>query len=353
MDEENNTIDLKKTYGDLYSALVEAQANEDWGRVSVINQAIKAEDQALAGSDAWREASQRGDPNYGDETAEGIMKFAAGLPLETAGLVKSALIERSPATFFQETFGKGEKGQVTISFDDLLNDEDLLVYLNNMEKTFQDKERIELNDFAKDLAAKYDVESIKDALVLLDEDELIKYQQLLAKAEDPGTLENPGSYIKNYDDRTITFDSSMFPKVAWEPDVKIIDKEKGEVGFPYLGKYGYNDEGEFVKKFSSAFKPFDESEEGLGQYSEYIPEFMKSYQNYAMPEYSPDPDLFKNPGWQIGAAFTGAKGALPIIKAIGKGGKNIYKGLGRYLNQSKPVPITKQEPHFSELPWSR
>ncbi len=36
-----------------------------------------------------------------------------------------------------------------------------------------------------------------------------------------------------------------------------------------------------------------------------------------------------------------------------KGGKKLYEGLGRYLNQSKPVPVTKQEPHFSELPWSR
>ena len=55
----------------------------------------------------------------------------------------------------------------------------------------------------------------------------------------------------------------------------------------------------------------------------------------------------------MGAAFTGARGIAPIVKAIGKGGKNIYKGLGNYLNQPKPVPITKQEPRFSELPWSR
>jgi len=288
-----------------------------------------------------------------DEKTQGLARFITGLPLETAGLVKSALIERGPATFLQETFGKGEEGQVTISFDDLLKNEDLLVYLNNMEKTVQDNERIELNDFAKDLAAKYDVESIKDALVLLDEDELIKYEQLLTKAKDPGTLENPSSYIKNYDDRTITFDSSRFPKVPFEPDVKIIDKEKGEVGFPYLGKYGYNDEGEFVKKFSSAFRPFDESEEGLGQYSEYIPEFLKSWQDYSMPEYSPDPELFKDPGWQMGAVLATGRGVAPIAKAIGKGGKNIFKGIGKYFDKSKPVPITKQEPHFSELPWSR
>ena len=73
-----------------------------------------------------------------DEKTQGLARFITGLPLEAAGLVKSALIERGPATFFQETFGTGEEGQVTISFDDLLKDEDLLVYLNNMEKTFQE-----------------------------------------------------------------------------------------------------------------------------------------------------------------------------------------------------------------------
>jgi hypothetical protein len=50
------------------------------------------------------------------------------------------------------------------------------------------------------------------------------------------------------------------------------------------------------------------------------------------------------------------KGAKPIIKNVFKGGfkggKKIYKGIGRYLNKSKPVPITRQEPHLSDLPWS-
>ena len=268
-----------------------------------------------------------------DEKTQGLARFITGLPVETAGLVKSALIERGPATFFQETFGTGEEGQVTISFDDLLKDEDLLVYLNNMEKTFQENEQDEFRDFEKELISKYDVDNAKDAILLdlLDEDELIKYNQLFTKAKDLGTLENPGSYLKNYDDRTITFDSDLFPKVAFEPDAKIIDKEKGEVGFPYLGKYGYNDEGEFFKKFSSAFRPFDESEEGLVQYSEYIPQFMKSWQDYSMPEYSPDPELFKDPGWQMGAAFTGIKGAAPIIRGIGKRAKPIFQGIGNYL----------------------
>tara|TARA_R100001244_G_C5157818_1_gene130601 strand:+ start:27 stop:1178 length:1152 start_codon:yes stop_codon:yes gene_type:complete len=270
-----------------------------------------------------------------DEKTQGLARFITGLPLETAGIVKSALIERGPATFLQETFGKGEEGQVTVSFDDVANDEDLLTYLNHMEHTVQNNEVNELNDFAKDLEKKYDLMPIKDNLVILDDNELIKYEKLLTKAQDPGSFENPSSYKKDYDKRTITFDSSMFPKVPFEPDVKIIDKEKGEVGFPYLGKYGFNDEGEFVKKFSSAFKPFDESEEGLGQYSEYIPEFLKSWQNYSMPEYSPDPALFRDPGWQMGALVAGGRGIAPIAKGIAKGGKNIFKGIGNYLEKRK------------------
>jgi len=267
-----------------------------------------------------------------DEKTQGLARFITGLPLETAGLVKSVL-ERGPATFVQETFGKGKEGQVTVPFDIFRNDENLLGYLNQMELTAQNNERAELNDFARDLEAKYDVESIKDVLVILDENELIKYEELLTKAQDPGTLENPSSYIRDFDNDTITFDSSMFPEVAFEPDVKIT--KKGDISFPYLGLYGYNDEGEFIKKHGSAFKPFDESEEGLGQYSEYIPEFLKSWQDYSMPEYSPDPELFKDTGWQMGATFTGAKGAIPIGKAIAKGGKNIFKGLGNYLEKRK------------------
>ena len=59
MDEENNTIDLEKAY-------LEALDNNDNARLSVISKLMQAEDQELAGSDAWREASQRGNPNYGD-----------------------------------------------------------------------------------------------------------------------------------------------------------------------------------------------------------------------------------------------------------------------------------------------
>ena len=102
--------------------------------------------------------------------------------------------------------------------------------------------------------------------------------------------------------------------------------------------------GEFIKKHSSAFKPFDESEEGLGQYSEYIPEFMKSYQNYAMPEYSPEPELFFDPSYQAAGIVTLIKGAYPIGKSIVK---RITKG-------QAPKNTIKQEPFFEiNTPWSQ
>ena len=74
---------LGETYSDLYSALAEAQANEDWSRVSAINQAIKAEDQGLGGSEAWN-------------LAAADREFPAGTPGEgrSAGAVSAPCYRR-------------------------------------------------------------------------------------------------------------------------------------------------------------------------------------------------------------------------------------------------------------------
>jgi hypothetical protein len=392
MDEENNTTDgltllpldltkqterekkLGETYSDLYSALAEAQANEDWGRVSAINQAIKAEDQGLGGSTAWNLAAADQELPAGTpgETlddypnVEGATRIITGLPYEFPGLAKS-LIERGPYTFFEETFGgaiSGEtpKGELTLSFEELENVPGLYQYLQQMDVAAHNKERDEYNTFAKDLEDKYDVDNIQDALVLLDEDELIKYQDLLTIAQEEPDPTNPISYKLNMDDRTITLDSDLFPEVAFEPDMKFT--KRGDLSAPYFGLLGYNDEGEFVKKHSSAFRPFDKSEEGIGALYDYIPDKIKDayeaagsplhgWQDFSSPELSPDPDLYKNRGAQLAMIPLMYKGAKPIIKNVFKGGKKLYEGLGRYLNQSKPVPITKQEPHLSDLPWSK
>ena len=284
------------------------------------------------------------------QKTQGLARFITGLPLETAGLAKSALIERGPYTFFEETFGEGKDGELTLSLDEIKNVPGSYQYLQHANIAEHNNLKNEYNTFAKDLEKKYDIDNIRDNLGLLDEDELIKHDQLFTDAKKQHDPFNPIAYKYDTNNKTITLDSNLFPEVAWEPDMKFT--EKGDLSLPYFGLLGYDDEGEFVKKFSSAFKPFDESEEGLGQYSEYIPDFLKSWQDYSMPEYSPDPELFKSPGWQMGAAATGIKGVVPIIRGIGKRAKPMFQGIGRYLNQSKPVPITKQEPHFSELPWS-
>jgi len=289
-----------------------------------------------------------------DEKTQGLARFITGLPLETAGLAKSVL-ERGPATFFEETFGgaiSGEapKGELTLSLDEIANVPGLYQYLQHANIAAHNKLRDDHDTFAKDLEAKYDVDNIRDSLDLLNEDELIKYEQLFTAAKKEHDPFNPIAYKYDANKKTITLDSDLFPEVAMEPDMKFT--KRGDLSLPYFGLVGYDDEGEFIKKHGSAFRPFDESKEGLGQYSEYIPEFLKSWQDYSMPEYSPDPELFKDPGWQMGAALVGGRGIIPIARGIGKKGKDIYKGLGRYLNQSKPVPITKQEPHLSDLPWS-
>ena len=387
MDEENNTTDgltllpldltkqtegqkkLGETYNDLFSALAEAQANEDWGRVSAINQAIKAEDQGLGGSEAWNlaaadqelPAGTPGETLADYPNIEGASRIITGLPYETAGLAKS-LIERGPATFFEETFGEGKDGELTLSFNELENVPDLYQYLQYMDVAAHNKEKDEYNTFAKDLEDKYDVDNIRNSLDLLDEDELIKHEELLTIAQDDYDPANPISYKLNMDDRTITLDSDLFPEVAWEPDMKFT--KRGDLSLPYLGLYGYNDEGKFVKKHSSAFRPFDRSEEGIGALYDHIPDEIKDayeavgrplhgWQDFSSPETSPDPDLYKNRGAQLAMIPLMYKGAKPIVKGAFKKGKDIYEGLGRYFNQSKPVPITKQEPHLSELPWSK
>tara|TARA_R100001594_G_scaffold7860_2_gene20904 strand:+ start:843 stop:2006 length:1164 start_codon:yes stop_codon:yes gene_type:complete len=387
MNEENNTTDeltllpldltkqterekkLGETYDDLYSALAEAKVNEDWGRVSAINQAIKAEDQGLGGSEAWNlaaadqelPAGTPGETLADYPNLEGASRIITGLPIETIGTIKSG-IERGPITFLQETFGAGQDGELTLSFDELKNVPDLYQYLQQMDVAAHNKERDEYNTFAKDLEDKYDVDNIRDALVLLDEDELIKYQDLLTAAQEGPDPENPISYKLNMEDRTITLDSDLFPEIAFEPDMKFT--KKGDLSLPYLGLYGYNDEGEFVKKHSSIHRPFDRSEEGIGALYDHIPDEIKDayedvgrplhgWQDFSSPETSPDPDLYKNTGAQLAMLPLMYKGAKPIAKGTFKKGKDIYKGLENYFNQSKPVPITKQEPHFSELPWSR
>jgi hypothetical protein len=357
---------------DLYDAAIDATISGDHGQMSVLNQLRKAEAQGLAGSEAWNRAAADHRLPEGTEgetladypNLEGAARLITGLPIETAGFIKSS-IERGPVTFLQETFGKGKEGQITLSFDELHNIPDLQEYLEQMDMKAHNNEVTEYNTFVKDLHAKYDIDkmdNIRDYLDVLDEDELIKYQLLLATAQEGPDPENPIAYKMDTDNGTITLDSSLFPEVRGEPDVKIT--EKGDVSFPYFGLLGYDDEGNFVKKHSSIYRPFDRSEEGVGALYDYIPDKIKDvyeaagsplhwWQDFSSPELSPDPELFKNPGAQLAMLGLGARGVIPIARGAYRKGKNIYEGLGSYLNKSKSVPVTKKEPRLSELPWSR
>jgi len=273
---------------------------------------------------------------------EGAAKFFGGLPLETLGLAKSTL-ERGPVTFFQETFGgalSGEKqeGEVNIPLQTILDDPELSQYLTNMEQVSQNNDVTAFNDYVQELSDKYQITDIPSLMISLDEDEKNKFLKLNELAQDKSAQ----TYVFNEDDETVTLRSDLFPEVAFEPDVKFT--KKGDISFPYLGLYGTNEAGEFIKKHSSAFKPFDESEEGLGQYSEYIPDFMKSYQNVVMPQYSPEPELFFDPAYQAAGIATLAKGISPIAKGLFR----------RFTKGKKPTNIIKQEPFFKvDTPWGQ
>ena len=272
------------------------------------------------------------------EKAEGAVKFFGGLPLETFGLAKSALVERGPATFFQETFGKKHEGEVNIPLQTILDDPELSQYLTSVEQVSQNNEVTARNDYVQELSDKYQNTDIPSLMMDLDKNEKNRLLELDEAAQDKSAQ----TYVFNEDDETVTLRNDLFPEVAFEPDIKFT--KKGDISFPYLGLYGTNEAGEFVKKFSSAFKPFDESKEGLGQYSEYIPEFMKSYQNYVMPEYSPDPELFKDPAYQAAGLATLVKGIYPMGKSI----------LKRITKGKAPKNTIKQEPFFEiDTPWGQ
>ena len=369
---ENNQlgVGIPQEEHDLFDALVKATISEDHGRMSVLNQLIKAEEQGLAGSAAWNRAAADhqlpvglpGETLADHPNLEGATRLITGLPIETAGFVKSSL-ERGPWTFLEETFGKGKEGQITLSFDEIHNIPDLQEYLEEMDMKAHNNEVTEYNTFVKELRAKYDVgrkDSIKDYLDLLDEDELIKYQQLLATAQEGPDPENPIAYKMDTDNGTITLDSSLFPEVAFEPDVKIT--EKGDLSLPYFGLFGYDDEGNFVKKHSSIYRPFDRSEEGIGALYDHIPDKIKDayeaagsplhwWQDFSSPELSPDPELFKNPGAQLAMLGLGARGAVPIGRGVYRKGTDAYKGLRNYFNKKAEIRNQKKltEPYIKSI----
>ena len=278
-------------------------------------------------------------PNKEDwEFAKDAGRFWGAIPTETAGIVKNFL-DRGQGSllpgiynFYQSTFGKGKEGEITVPWEKIQGNEKLSTYLENMEDrhvinnadeiknqddlwhdhfyAMLDKYNIDENDenagnsLTEAMYAKENYESggKEDAQKLLD----LQSSYILAKYP----------YItndENYDGtpESITFKDELFSNTPGEPDVKIIGENT--ISFPYLGdiKFNENEEGDFTMLHPSVYKPLDQP--GYEDFLDKLPggEMAQNWQEFVTPEYSPEPDLFRKPGW-----FWGGMGPL-MLRAIG------------------------------------
>ena len=154
MDEENNTIDLEKAY-------LEALDNNDNARLSVISKLMQAEDQGLAGSDAWREASQRGNPNYGDgfltSAVPGVVSSVVTDTLGAVNVLNPLYVgegeseDYGPINYFGDVFsgaisGKTPKGEMFISNEEIMANPNLKEWIEYSPNTSIE---VGVNSFAR------------------------------------------------------------------------------------------------------------------------------------------------------------------------------------------------------------
>ena len=297
-----------------------------------------------------------------------FFRTIANLPTEATGLIK-AFIERSPRSgsmadlligaynFFQDTFGEGEKGKINIPMEALDEDPRLGKYLRDLlEKSHNrsiqnlpdDKKHLlkvslqrddEYKNYITSLLDKYSITEgdIKTGLSdNINEEELETLNTMQSNLKDvTNILEEEGVSIYPFTrhdedgDGTpdfISFDSDFITKVRGEPDIKLVgDRFYNEgftdvISFPYLGDYGFDEDGKFRMIRSSAVRPFDDP--GYEALAEKHPILKgpQMWEDFIAPEYSADPELFRSPGFYTGMAasmspmlWKAGKWALPKV----------------------------------------
>jgi hypothetical protein len=289
-------------------------------------------------------------PNKEDwEFLKDAGKFWAALPTETAGIVKNFLdrgkgnIGLGAYNFFQNTFGKGKEGEITVPWEKIQDNEKFSTYIDNMQEIHSRNNKDEItkrgdewNDHFWSLLEKYDLQKeyedehgLRSALdEAMNDDERSKLIELGFAYESALT-----PFQENHEDNddipeSITFKDELFSNTPGEPDVKFIDEDT--ISFPYLGdiKFNENEEGDFTMLHPSIYKPLDQP--GIEGLLDKIPggDAVQKWQEYVTPEYSPEPELFRKPGWVMGGmgplmlrtvapwAWKGAKWAAPKVAPL-------------------------------------
>tara|TARA_R110000751_G_scaffold46960_3_gene105324 strand:- start:1620 stop:2687 length:1068 start_codon:yes stop_codon:yes gene_type:complete len=251
-------------------------------------------------------------------------RFWGGAPTEMSGVVKNFL-DRGQGSllpgiynFYQSTFRKGKEGEITVPWDQIQNDEKLLMELDNMQEVHlrNNKDEIknrsdEWNDHFYDMLDKYNIDisddpadmaqKLNSAMMFENKEEGSKDNQKLFDLQDNYNM-STSPYIVNDENQdqipeSVTFRHDLFSNTPGEPDVKLINENS--ISFPYLGDYTFNDEGNFEMKYPSVYKPLDQP--GVENYLDKVPagDALQKWQEFVTPEYSPEPELFRKPGWSL------------------------------------------------------
>jgi len=267
-------------------------------------------------------------PNKEDwEFLKDAGRFWGGVPTETAGIVKNFL-DRGQGSllpgiynFYQSTFRKGKEGEITVPWEKIQGDEKLSTYLDNMQEVHLRNNADEIknqedlwHDHFYAMLKKYNIDEsdenadqrLREAMYAEDSYEgggKEDAQKLLDIRDSYNLARSP--YIindGNQDDipESITFKDELFSNTPGEPDVKIIGENT--ISFPYLGdiKFNENEEGDFTMLYPSVYKPLDQP--GYENLLDKLPggEMAQKWQEFVTPEYSPEPELFRKPGWVMG-----------------------------------------------------
>jgi hypothetical protein len=310
------------------------------------------------------------------ENLEGFFKFYAALPTETAGILKNFMDRGGGSAilgawnFFKETYGKPKEGEITVPYDQIEDDRLLPTYLDNMKKRHRINNAEEIQNSEDEWYGHYDsliekynltgnVDDLQFALSeKMNDDEREKLVNL-GFAYDAARL--PFQENDEDDDgvpESITFRHDLLGKTPMEPDVKFIDENS--ISFPYLGKYTFDDEGQFTMEQPSVYKPLDQPGiEGLLDKTPVVGDALQKWQNYVTPGYSPEPELFQNRGWQTGMATLFGSQILPYAKYLKKpatwAGKKILQA--NRLNPYAAGILTAMTPSSGagteELEWER
>ena len=335
MDEENNTID------DLYQAYADAAERGD--NTSIISQAIKAEEQGLAGSDAWNRAAANHQlpegtiPEQSDLIKGSAPGLISGLTVDNLGMLNRLIDidylagegddpDRGVWDYFANTYkgaisGEDEQGEMFISLEELDNNPNLQEWLDNAGKGMKQNAIRLMNEFMEDKKFKTEADYIlwlhdlkdKESKEGLSNEELedLKYIQKLEFQR-----KNPKPYIDSPDDKGIIITSDTLPDIAQEPDPKFVD---GRLQLPYFGTLERDEAGNLNMPTASMFRFTDNPLYGLENIAEtHAPEMKKSMEDYLYPKLSPWWDYGENPrqqqGYQLGQIASG----LGMLKAVGK-----------------------------------